>query len=147
MKRGEFASPLNTRYPLMLQLGGLLPQTPDHQVPNIQLGRLGTHTHAHTHVHTHTRTRTHTHARTHTLHYTTHTTLHTHKPDGKCCCLARQTPDHQVPNIQLGRLGTHTHAHTHVHTRTHTHAHYTTHTTLHTHTHKPDGKCCCLARL
>ena len=36
-----FASPVNTSYPLMLQLGGLLPQmTPGHQVPNIQLGRL-----------------------------------------------------------------------------------------------------------
>ena len=33
-----FASPVNTRYPLMLYLGGLLPQlTPGHQVP---MGRL-----------------------------------------------------------------------------------------------------------
>ena len=37
-----FASPVYTRYPLMSQLGGLLPQlTPGHQVPIQQLGRLG----------------------------------------------------------------------------------------------------------
>jgi len=37
----EFASPVYARYPLMLQLGGLLPQlTPGHQVPIYQLCRL-----------------------------------------------------------------------------------------------------------
>ena len=37
----EFASPVNTRYPLLLQLDRLLPQLIlDHQVPIIQLGRL-----------------------------------------------------------------------------------------------------------
>ena len=38
-----FASPVSTRYSLMLQLVGYSPDDTNHQVPNIQLGRLVKH--------------------------------------------------------------------------------------------------------
>jgi len=121
-----FASPVYTRYPMMLQLGGMLPQLTHSTagtmwVKFLARGWMHTNTHTHTYTHTYiqiqmynTHTVTSTHARTHTNVQNSHIHMHTHTHRQNtrthilsCACTHICTPPHTcniVPHTLLKQL-------------------------------------------
>jgi len=109
-----FASPVYTMYPLMYQLGGLLPQlTSGHQVPIEQLGRLEQYEYS----------------------FLLNLGPFDYQADALTtwlCCLHRYT--HHTPTTHIHCTQTHTRARARTHVRTHTRTH--THTDTHKNTHR-----------